>query len=157
MIITSTAFQHNENIPSEYTCDGANRNPPLAFSQVPEKAKSLVLVVEDPDAPSKVFTHWLLYNISPATLQILESQVPKSTQGMTDFGRIGYGGPCPPPASPEQLQRGESGTHRYFFKLYALDTAVNLLEGASKEEVQEAMKDHIIESAELIGLYERKI
>jgi Raf kinase inhibitor-like YbhB/YbcL family protein len=145
MTITSTAFQHNEYIPSEYTCDGINHNPPLTFSKVPKEAKSLVLIVEDPDAPSQEFTHWLVYNIPPATIQILENQVPLgSTLGMTDFGKAEYGGPCP-----------QSGTHRYFFGLYALDTILDLPEGASKEKVQEAMKDHIIESAELIGLYKK--
>lgn len=147
MAITSTAFQNNENIPGKYTCDGVNHNPPLTFSKVPENAQSLVLIVEDPDAVSKKpFIHWLLYNVPPATIQILENKVPKgSIEGMTDFGKVGYGGPCPP-----------SGNHRYFFKLYAIDTLLDLPEGASKEEVQQLMDGHILESAELIGLYQSK-
>jgi len=146
MLITSTAFQQNGYIPSKYTCDGINHNPPLTFSKVPENAQSLVLIVEDPDAPSKVFTHWLIYNMPPSTLQILENQVPSnSAQGMTDFGKAGYGGPCPP-----------SGTHRYFFKLFALGTRLNLPNGVSKEDVQEAMKAYILESTEIVGLYEKK-
>ncbi len=147
MRITSTAFQSNNLIPSKYTCDGENFNPPLAFFQVPANAQSLALIVEDIDSPSKIFTHWLIYNMSPSTIQILENQVPQnSMQGKTDFGQVGYGGPCPP-----------GGMHRYFFKLYALDTVLNLPEGASKEEVQEAMKNHVLESAEIIGLYKRQL
>lgn len=146
MTITSTAFLHNEHIPSKYTCDGVNHNPPLTFSKVPKEAKSLVLIVEDPDAPSKIFTHWLIYNILPSTLQILENQVPpNSVQGMTDFVEAKYGGPCPP-----------SGTHRYFFKLYALDSVLRLPEGVSTEEVQKTIEGHIKESAELIGLYKKQ-
>lgn len=146
MTVTSTAFQNNALIPSKYTCDGKNYNPPLTFSQVPSNAQSLVLIIEDPDAPSKVFTHWVVYNMPSSTLQILENQVPQnSSQGKTDFGNIGYGGPCPP-----------SGTHRYFFKLYALDTTFNLPEGITKEKVEEAVNGHIIESAEIVGLYKRQ-
>lgn len=145
MTITSTAFKHNQNIRSKYTCDGENINPPLAFSNVPAPAKSLVIVVEDPDAPSGIFIHWVLYNIPSTTLQILENQIPAgSVLGMTDFGRENYGGPCPP-----------SGTHRYFFKLYALDTTLNLSKGASKEEVEKAMEGHVLEYAELTGLYKK--
>lgn len=145
MTITSTAFQHNEQISRKYTCDGENHNPPLTFSKVPENAQSLALIVEDPDAPAKVFTHWLIYNMPSATIQILENQVPENCMlGMTDFGKTAYGGPCPP-----------SGTHRYFFKLYALDSILDLPEGASKEEIEKKMQGHIIESAELIGLYKR--
>ncbi|MBI2049452.1 YbhB/YbcL family Raf kinase inhibitor-like protein [Candidatus Roizmanbacteria bacterium] len=145
MIITSTAFQHNGYIPSKYTCDGENKNPPLTFSQVPKDARSLVFIVDDPDAPSRTFTHWVVYNIPSSTLQILEGEIPQnSVQGMTDFGQTKYGGPCPP-----------SGVHRYFFKLFALDIALDLKIGASREEVLEAMKGHILESGELIGLYGR--
>lgn len=153
MTITSSVFNHNEYIPSKYTCEGENHNPPLTFSKVPENAQSLALIVEDPDAPSKTFTHWLIYNIppasnaaSPATLQIHENQVPRaSMQGMTDFGKVGYGGPCPP-----------VGTHRYFFKLFALDSMLDVPQEATKQEVEEAMKGHVLDFAELIGLYEKK-
>lgn len=145
MIITSTAFQQNTVIPSKYTCDGNNTNPPLSFSQVPKETESLVLLVDDPDAPQKTWVHWVLYNIPPATLGILQHSVPPNSMfGTNDFGTHTYGGPCPP-----------SGTHRYFFKLYALDSMLNLPEGATKDEVEEAMQDHIIASAELIGLYKR--
>lgn len=155
MIITSTAFASGEYIPAKYTCDGENINPPLTFSKVPKNAQSLALIVEDPDAPSGIFTHWVLYNIPPATIQILENEAPRgSALGMTDFGKTEYGGPCPP-ASP-QAHRGESsGTHRYFFKLFALDTMLNLPPRALKKDVEEAMKNHILESATLIGLYKR--
>jgi Raf kinase inhibitor-like YbhB/YbcL family protein len=147
MILTSTAFGHNEQIPSDYTCDGKNYNPPLTFSKVPEDAQSLVLIVEDPDAVSKKpFTHWLIYNIPPATLQILKHEVPPNSMlGMTDFGKLEYGGPCPP-----------SGRHRYLFKLFALDTLLDLPKGSIKETVEKAMKNHVIESAELIGLYTKE-
>ena len=108
MKLTSAAFDQNQPIPAQYTCDGVNHNPPLTFSEVPEGAQSLVLVVEDPDAPAKVFTHWLVYNIPPSTRHIREHEAPpQSTEGRSDFGTRGYGGPCPP-----------SGTHRYVFQLF---------------------------------------
>lgn len=147
MIITSTAFLDNDYIPSKYTCDDVNHSPPLTFSQVPVEAESLVLLVEDPDASTKVFTHWLVYNIPPSTLQLLENQVPpNSMQGITDFGKTGYMGPCPP-----------SGTHRYIFKLFALDTQLDLQERATKEDVQKKMDGHVLEAAELIGLYTKEL
>lgn len=146
MKITSSAFQPSTAIPAKYTCDGENINPPLTFSQVPKEAQSLVLIVDDPDAPVGTFTHWVLYNMPSATIQVLENQVPKNTmQGKASFGNTEYGGPCPP-----------SGTHRYFFKLYALDKMLELPQGATKKEVEEAMEGHIIESAEIVGLYSRK-
>lgn len=145
MQITSTVFENNKRIPSKYTCDGENINPPLTFSQVPKEAQSLVLIVDDPDAPSKTWAHWVLYNIPSSTLQVLENQTPEgAVEGTTDFGEKRYGGPCPP-----------SGTHRYFFKLYALDTTLDLEGGATKEQVEERMKDHVIDQVQLIGLYER--
>lgn len=146
MKLSSTAFEQNQPIPAKYTCDGVNHNPPLTFSQVPQEAHSLVLVVEDPDAPRKVFTHWLVYNIPPSTQHIREQEVPpQSKQGMTDFGTRGYGGPCPP-----------SGTHRYVFQLFALDTTLALSEGLRKEEVLAKMKGHVIATAELVGTYRRR-
>lgn len=145
MTITSTAFLHNERIPAEHTCDGANINPPLTFSETPTDAKSLLLLVDDPDAPAGLFTHWLLYDMSPATLQILEEDAPETgTNGTNDTGKLGYAGPCPP-----------SGTHRYFFKLFALKSMLNLPEGANRQEVDAAMEGQVLGSAELIGLYER--
>ncbi len=145
MKIVSSAFNHNLKIPSKYTCDGENVNPPLEFSDIPNGAKSLVLIFDDPDAPSKTWVHWVVYNINPQTSEIKGNSVPeRGIEGMTDFGKPGYGGPCPP-----------SGTHRYFFKLYALHTALDLPQTATKQMVEDKMQGHIIDKAELIGLYSR--
>lgn len=146
MQLTSNAFSHNESIPQKFSCDGQDINPPLGIDGVPENAASLVLIVDDPDAPMpKSFVHWTVWNVAPETIEIPENSAPQgASQGQTDFGRVGYGGPCPP-----------SGEHRYFFRLYALDKKLDLEQGASREELDEAMKDSIIESAELIGLYSR--
>jgi Raf kinase inhibitor-like YbhB/YbcL family protein len=155
MEITSTAFQNNAKIPSKYSCDGSGVNPPLSFSGVPADAKSLVLIVDDPDAPSGTFAHWILFNIDPQVRQIAENSVPKSAiEGKNSIGKTNFVGACPPPASPEQLQRGKSGTHRYFFKLYALDTVLNST-NADKAALEKAMRGHILQKAELIGLYSR--
>ena len=146
MTLTSTAFAHNQTIPSRFTCDGANVSPPLALGHVPAPAKSLVLIVDDPDAPSGDWVHWVLYNIDPTTTAIDEGGVPHGAVGGTnDFMKTSFGGPCPP-----------SGTHRYFFKLYALDEKLPLGGGARKQEVVAAMKGHIIATAELVGLYRRR-
>jgi len=155
MKIVSAAFNHNAKIPAKYTCDEENINPPLQFLDVPENAKSLVLIVDDPDAPSKTWTHWVVYNIDSQTSEVKKNSVPEGgTEGVTDFGKPGYGGPCPP-ASPK-LQRGEpSGVHRYFFKLYALDIILDLAPNATKQMVEEKMQGHIIDRTELIGLYSR--
>ncbi len=157
MRITSSAFEQNGSIPAKYTCKGENINPPLTFEDVPKEAKSLVLIVEDPDAPSKMWVHWVLFNLSPNVNFIPENGKPSNAQeGITDFGPAGYGGPCPPPASPEQLQRGESGTHRYFFRLYALDSKLSdMPEFTDKPMLEEAMKNLVIAQAELIGLYQK--
>ncbi len=144
MNIASSAFTHNGNVPSRYTCDGANISPPLEFSNVPEDAQSLVLIVDDPDAPAKTWVHWLVWNIDPTSTGTEEGTAPQGIEGTTDFGQAGYGGPCPP-----------SGTHRYFFKLYALDTKLELDASATKSDLEAAMESHIIDQAELIGLYER--
>jgi len=145
MKLTSPAFEQNQPIPVKHTCDGANHHPPLNFSQVPEEAQSLALVVEDPDAPTKVFTHWLIYDIPPSIQHIPEHEVPLSgTVGVNDFGTRGYRGPCPP-----------SGTHHYVFKLFALDTGLALPEGTRKEDVLAKMKGHVIATAELVGTYTR--
>ena len=146
MKITSSAFQNNSKIPIKYTCDGENINPPLSFSDVPGNAKSLVLIMDDPDAPSKTWTHWTVFNISSVSTEIKENSVPGgSIEGMTDFGKLGYGGPCPP-----------SGTHRYFFKFYALDIMLDLKMGANKEQLESAMQGHTLAQSELIGLYSRQ-
>jgi hypothetical protein len=121
-------------------------NPPLMVENIPPKAKSLALIVDDPDAPRGTWVHWVLWNVDPGTREIKEQSIPTgATQGMNDFGNRDYGGPCPP-----------SGTHRYFFKLYALDTALTLGPDANKAALEAAMKGHILDKAELIGLYERK-
>lgn len=145
MKLSSPSFAHNGNIPSEFTCDGADLSPPLTISDVPSNAKSLALIVDDPDAPVGTWDHWIAFNINPSTREISKGKEPSGTAGKNSWGRTGYGGPCPP-----------SGTHRYFFKLYALDTMLNLPKGATKKEIESAMQGHIIEKAELIGLYKRR-
>ncbi len=147
MKITSTAFENNSPIPKKYTCDGENINPPLAFEDLPDTAKTLVLIVEDPDAPSKTWVHWILYNISPNVKFINEGSAPSNAkQALTDSGEPKYSGPCPP-----------SGTHRYFFKLYALDEKLtDMPDFTDKPIVEEAMEGHIVGSAELIGLYSKE-
>ena len=144
--ITSPAFVTNGYIPARYTCDGTDINPPLEIAQVPADAKSLALIVDDPDAPIGMWVHWVVWNIDPATREIAEDNVPRNAaQGKNDWKRNGYGGPCPP-----------SGVHRYFFKLYALDTKLNLGAGTTKTDLEKAMQGHILAKAELIGLYKRR-
>jgi hypothetical protein len=134
-----------DTIPPKYTCDGDNTNPPLAFSEIPEGARSLVLIVDDPDAPAGLFTHWTVFNMSPAALQVPDNGLPMTgKQGATDFGNIGYGGPCPPSGG---------GAHRYCFRLFALDAELNLSEGVSRQDLDAAMNDHLIETAVLAGHY----
>lgn len=146
MKIVSPAFLHNTLMPSKYTRDGENISPSLAFSDVPQNAESLVLIVDDPDATTGMWVHWVVYNIKPSTQNILENTIPDGgILGITDFGKAGYGGPCPP-----------SGTHRYFFKLYALDTQLSLGPNATKKEIEDAMENHVLEKAELVGLYKKK-
>ena len=149
--ITSTAFAEGEMIPKQYTCDGADISPPLSWTGVPASAKSLALISDDPDAPMGTWVHWVLYNIPPDTAGLPEKVPPDDTvlggarHGKTDFGRLGYGGPCPP-----------GGTHRYFFKLYALDTVLDLPVGATKDELLKAMKGHVLAEGELMGKYTRQ-
>jgi hypothetical protein len=146
MKISSSAFQDNTAIPSKYTCDGQDINPPLKFDTVPSAAKSLALIVDDPDAPRATWVHWVVWNIDPKIGEIKENSVPAgAVQGLTDFKRNDYGGPCPP-----------SGTHRYFFKLYALDTTLTLQSRSTKADLERAMQAHITEKAEIVGLYRRK-
>lgn len=141
----TTVFENNGNIPSKYTCDGEDLAPELTVSEVSKEAKELVLIVDDPDAPMGTWVHWVLYNIPADTTKIDAKKLPEETkEGMTDFGRIGWGGPCPP-----------NGSHRYFFKLYAIDKKLDLSQGATKSQVERAIKDHIIEKTEIIGLYKR--
>lgn len=146
LIIKSSAFVDKGRIPATYTCDGEDINPPLLFENVPDDARSLTLIVEDPDAPGKTWVHWVVFNISADTTHINEDSVPQgAVEAMTDFGNVGYGGPCPP-----------QGVHRYHFKLYALDTVLDLTEDVTLEEIRHAMERHIIEEAELVGLYSRE-
>lgn len=145
MKISSPSFKNNEDLPSKYTCDGEDVNPSLEFGEIPEGAKSLVLIVDDPDATNGDWTHWLLWNMSPQRLSIKENSVPEeATQGSTDFGSREYGGPCP-----------VSGKHRYFFKLFALDTELKISSFSTKKDLLEAMSEHILGKAEMVGLYQR--
>lgn len=149
MKIASSAFKHGGKIPSQYTCDGKNINPPLLISEVPEKAKALALIMDDPDVPEyvrkdRMWVHWVVFNMPPQTSSIGENATPKGTAGKGTSGKLKYEGPCPPDRE-----------HRYFFKLYALDIVLTLKEGATKEDLEKAMSGHIIAQAELIGKYER--
>ena len=145
MKITSSAFHEGGDIPSKFTCDASDTSPPLQITGIPSEAKSLVLIADDPDAPSGLFTHWLVWNIPPRTSSIAEGSAPKGVQGANDFGKSGYRGPCPPP-----------GTHRYSFKIFALDRELELRSGAKRSQVDAAMKGHVIAQGELVGRYARK-
>jgi Raf kinase inhibitor-like YbhB/YbcL family protein len=145
MTVGSPAITDGGSIPSRYTCDGENVSPPLRIGGTPHGAKSLALIVDDPDAPSGDWVHWVLWNIPPETTEIAEGTAPaNAVQGQTDFRQNKWGGPCPP-----------SGTHRYLFKLYALDTTLNMPGSAKKAELVEAMMGHIIGETMLIGKYKR--
>jgi hypothetical protein len=149
--ITSTAFKQGERIPSKYTCDGSDVSPGLEWSDVPDSTRSFTIIADDPDAPVGTWIHWVFYNILGETRALPEAVPPDanlpdgSRQGKNSWGRPGYGGPCPP-----------GGTHRYFFKLYALDTVLELRSGVSEDDLLKAMKGHILAEAELMGLYSRK-
>jgi Raf kinase inhibitor-like YbhB/YbcL family protein len=148
--LTSSAFREGGSIPSLYTCEGKNTHPALEFHNVPAKAKSLVLIMDDPDVPAsirpdKMYDHWVVFNIPPETSAIKEGGKIPGVHGENTEGHNGYIGPCPP-----------FGEHRYFFKLYALDTKLSLSPGATKKEVENAMKGHILEEAHLMGRYEKK-
>ena len=146
MRLTSSAFEHQGEIPHKYTCDGGDVIPPLQISEVPEGARSLVLIMDDPDAPIEgSFVHWVGWNISPDTTEITEGEAPAGVEGSNNFGRIGYGGPCPP-----------SGQHRYVFKLYALNKELDLAEGVEKADVEASIEGSVIDSATLMGLYSRE-
>jgi len=149
--LSSTAFKGGEIIPVKYTCEGQDVSPPLMWSELPQGTQSLALIVDDPDAPVGVFTHWVLFNIPPDSGKLPEAvptqaQLPSGAlQGKNDFGRVGYGGPCPPPGRP----------HRYCFTLYALDRVLDLKAGVSKKQVLDAMQGHILAQGQLIGTYQR--
>ena len=145
MKITSTAFESEQSIPKKYTCVGENINPELEINDAPDRAKSLVLIVDDPDAPEGTFVHWIMWNIDPATTKIEENSVPKGAiQGINDFGKEEYGGPCP----PEKI-------HHYRFKLYALDILLNLSTSVKKDDIEKAMENHNLDWAQLIGTYKK--
>ena len=150
LVITSSAFSEGEAIPNRYTCDGPDVSPDLVWSGVPEGAASLALICDDPDAPMGTWVHWVLFNI-PADADGLPAEIPADAalesgarHGTNDFRRLGYGGPCPP-----------GGTHRYFFKLYALDTMLELDSGITKAQLLEAMEGHILAAGQLMGTYSR--
>src|SRR5438093_10775190 len=143
MKITSSAFQEGGMIPDKYAKQGQNVNPPLRIEGAPAEAKSLALIVDDPDAPVGLFTHWLVWNIDSKTTEIAENSVPKgAVQGTNDYPNLGYGGPQPP-----------SGTHRYYFKIFALDQTLDLKSGAKRQELDKAMSSHVIAQGELMGRY----
>ena len=148
--VTSTAFENEGMIPARYTCDGADVSPPISLSGVPEGARSIALICDDPDAPAGTWVHWVVYDLSPDIKDLPEAVPPDKTvlggakQGLNDFRKIGYGGPCPP-----------GGTHRYFFKVYALDAALNLKPGATKRELLQSMEGHVLAEGQLIGRYRR--
>jgi len=151
MEIKSSAFKEGESIPSKYTCDNIDISPDIEWSKVPNGAKTFALIMDDPDAPSGTYVHWVIYNIPGNQRELPENIPPKETlengtvQGKNDFGKIGYGGPCPP-----------GGTHRYYFKLYALDTQLEVKPGITKKELLKAIDVHVLEEGELMGRYKRK-
>jgi hypothetical protein len=145
MLITSPVFTNNNPIPAKYSCDGDNISPPLKFGDIPANAKSLILIVDDPDAPMGTFSHWLLWNINPQTAELKENSVPQgAVQGKNTTGSNNWVSPCPP-----------SGQHRYFFKVYALDTTLNLSPDSDRQILEKAIAGHVIDSGELMGLYKR--
>lgn len=150
LVLTSTAFKEGQALPRQYTCDGVNISPPLEWTGVPKAAKTIAIIADDPDAPGGTWVHWVLYNIPADNIGFVEN-VPATEnlkaggfQGKNDFGKIGYGGPCPP-----------SGEHRYFFKIYAVDGELPLKAGATKAEVEKAMEGHVLAQGQLMGTYRR--
>ena len=148
--VTSVAFQQGQPIPRQYTCAGINISPPLEWSGVPKTAKTIAIIVDDPDAPGGSWAHWVLYNVPADNIGFVENVPMFETlkaggfQGKNDFGKIGYGGPCPP-----------SGTHRYFFKLYAVDAELSLKAGATRAELEKALEGHVLAQGQLMGTYQR--
>ncbi|MBI2985002.1 MAG: YbhB/YbcL family Raf kinase inhibitor-like protein [Candidatus Kerfeldbacteria bacterium] len=145
VVVTSSAFTNNGNVPAKYTCDGQNTSPPLQISGQPANAKGLALIMDDPDAPGRTYTHWLVWNIPPQTSTVSEGQSPSGATGQNSAGQSIYTGPCPP-----------SGTHRYYFRVYALDAELTLAAGSSKSDVVNAMSGHVLTQGELIGRYRRQ-
>ncbi len=145
MKITCPIFANNKKIPKQYTCDGSNVNPPLRFNDIPPVTKSLCLIMDDPDAPNGTWVHWTIFDMDASIQNIDQNSKPSSgVEGMTSFGKPGYGGPCPP-----------SGTHRYFFKLFALDIKLGLPAGADIKQIEDKMQGHILQQVELVGLCSR--
>jgi len=149
MKLSSSAFQHGGKIPAKHTCNGKNVNPPLEIADVPLGTRSLVLIMEDPDVPKNLrpdgmWDHWILFNIPPDIQRITEGKEPQGVHGQGTGGNLDYAGPCPPDRE-----------HRYFFRLFALDTKLDLRQGSKKAEVQKAMEGHVLEAAELMGRYEQ--
>lgn len=151
MELKSSAFDHGGMIPSKYTCDGADLSPPLEWGTAPADTKSFALICDDPDAPVKTWVHWVYYDIPAGTKGLPENVAPQKEppsggkQGTNDFRKIGYGGPCPP-----------GGTHRYYFKIYALDAVLDLSASATKKQLLKEMEGHILDQAELMGKYKRR-
>ncbi len=149
--LESSAFQDGGEIPKKFTCEGADVSPPLTWGEPPAGTKSLALITDDPDAPAGTWVHWVMYDLEPQARHLQEGVAKSETvsgtgrQGLNDFGKTGYGGPCPPPGKP----------HRYYFKLYAVDTMLNLKARVKKRDVEQAMKGHILAEAQLMGKFRR--
>jgi Raf kinase inhibitor-like YbhB/YbcL family protein len=149
--LRAEAFNHGADIPRKFSCQGSDTSPALVWTDPPPGTQSLVLIVDDPDAPAGTWVHWVMYDLPPSTRRLDEALPPTTDvagggrQGANDFGKTGYGGPCPPPGKP----------HRYFFKLYALNSRLNLRAGATKQDVEQAMKGHVLAKAEVMGRYRR--
>lgn len=143
LTVKSPSFQPNSQIPKKYTCDGEGTNPPITIEGTPKESKSLAIVIDDPDASSGTFDHWVVWNIPPSLTEVAEHSIP-GTEGLNSARRNGYTSPCPP-----------SGTHKYFFKVYALDTELSLDTRSTKKDLEKAMQEHILAKGELIGLYHR--
>ena len=144
MKASSSAFENGGKIPSEFTCDGQDLSPPLSIIDVPKEAKTIAIIMDDPDAPMGTFTHWLVWNIPSHKTQFAKGEKLDFVQGRTSFGTTEYGGPCPP-----------SGTHRYFFKIYALDTKLDLKQGSSVKDLEKAIRVHVLAESVLMGKYSR--
>jgi Raf kinase inhibitor-like YbhB/YbcL family protein len=150
--LTTPAFKPGAHIPAQYTCDGSDRSPALNWSAPPEGTQSFVLIMDDPDAPGRTWVHWVLYDLPGTERDLPEGVAPKGTlpsgarQGLNDFRRTGYGGPCPPPGP----------AHRYYFRLYALDTELHLEAGATRAQIEHQIRGHVLAHAELMGQYRRK-
>ena len=148
--LESSAFKDGQSIPKQYTCDGVNISPPLEWKGIPKNAKTLAIICDDPDAPAGTWVHWVVYNLPADDMGLIENTPATQNltggglQGKNDFGKVGYNGPCPP-----------SGTHRYFFKLYALDAELDLKPGATKSDLLKAMEGHVVAQGELVGTYSR--